>query len=228
MGRGSCDHVACPRSPGPAGDCTRRARPAPAAPRPYLALGHPEAHVGLHAGGRAAARANPHAPALPPPRARLPGTDVMAGEAAAARPGEEEEPGGVPRPGRARTRSQSPARAPAAGCLHVPAPRRPARLLFPLSGPGCSSPLLGVTRCPSSWRCSVSPPSNAPRSHTYTPLPRSRRTHYSCGPSSPTDQGISTLHGHPLGPQAASGRERSPKLWTLPWKIPFAVLTARG
>ena len=54
---GCCDHVACPRSRWPAATPGRAALPAPscAGPGPYLAFGDPEAHVGLHAGGGAAA-----------------------------------------------------------------------------------------------------------------------------------------------------------------------------
>lgn len=175
MGRGSCDHVAAQGHRGLR--ATPRVAPAqpPAAPGPYLALGHPEVHVGLHAGGRAAAHADPHAAAFPPPPACLPGTDVMAGEAARE---EEEEPGGVPRPGRARTQCRFPGPrlgAPRARCF-----RSPSRLLIPAARYHPISQFL-APNAPAA-RCHRLLTPQIP--HFY-PLSQSRRNHYSCEPASP-------------------------------------------
>lgn len=149
-----------------------------------------------------AAHADPHAPALPPPAACLPGTNVMAGEAAAAGPGEEEEPVACPAPG-VRAPSANPR--PARRLLRVSTCRRPGaprarcfRNPVPAAHPRCSVspdvPAPGARRA----SCSVSPPSNAPRSHTYTPCP---------------SPGAPTIPVSPPLPQTKS----SPRCMATPW-----------
>lgn len=134
--------------------------PSRAGREPYLAFGDPEAHVGLHAGGSATAPWEPRGPCVSSSSRSSSWDLVMAGEAAASRPGAEEEPGSVPRPWCARALcagSPSPrasccvttrqhlgprlSRVPA--CYHLPAPGFPRICCFvsPTSKPPNPTPL---------------------------------------------------------------------------------------
>lgn len=182
-----------------------RARPAPSrvGPEPYLAFGDPEAHVGFHAGGSAAAPRRA-ARAWPPGPAPLPGAFVVVGEAAASRPRAEEEPRGAPRPG---ARPLSP----------VPGPRTRCSVSPRASAPGASCPLLSPAgSCMPAARCPRLQAPGGPRTRCSRPwgparqlllgvltfprlqvprlYPQSLRTHCSYDSSSPIDQVTVLLH----------------------------------
>lgn len=203
-------HVACPRSSRqPATSHTRHA-PRPPCPQPRGPSRTWRSVIQKRTLGSMRAVAPPHperraAPAFLPFPAPLPGTLAMVGEAAAARPPAEAEPGGVPAPARARPAPNTPACARAALCHHAPAPRAPSVRCFRSRVPACA--LLGVTTCkrrgsPTPGVPVLGPGAPASRCHHLpappgpTPLPprpHAPRTHCSCDSNSPIAQVISIL-----------------------------------
>lgn len=165
----------CPRSPGPAGDSTRRARPAPRRARAVLG-------VGSSRSSRWAPCGRPRRCTRRPARRRVSSSSCVSSWD--RRDGRRGRPGGGGGAGW---------RAPPRACAHpvpIPGPRlcaprarcfrSPSRLLIPAARYHPISPFL-APNAPAA-RCHRLLTPQIP--HFY-PLSQSRRTHYSCEPTSP-------------------------------------------